>query len=593
MKKTITYCLVFFAATVAQAQFFLRGSVKDEKYANIKNAGIRVHSTNSFYLSGSDGCFGFVTAYMYDSITVSADGYEPQTLKVKADVSQNILLKISELVTFRNRPRLISYTKDAKNAQRYNPFVSDETYFKLIENEFIKSADYPHTSFSLNVNKASYSNVRRFINMQSKVPPDAVRTEEIINYFNLGYTEPDGKEIFRIGSSLTACPWNAKQNLLFLNVSAKKISLDKKPPGNFVFLIDVSGSMDMPNRLPLLKEAFQLFVKNLRSVDKVSIVTYGGTVGVWLEPTPGSEHEKINRSIEVLNAAGDTPGESAILAAYKVAKAAFIPGGNNRVILATDGDFNVGQTSEKALDELITRERQTGIYLTCLGVGMGNLKDSKLQTLAKRGNGNYAYIDNLQEAEKVLVQELTETLYAVADDAFISVEFNPARVKAYRLIGFDNKRDAVQDANSFLEGGEIGSGSSIMAVFQIEPADSLISRDKQTMKNNIGLVHLKFKESGDTINEPRTISHWLPEHIKIADSTGKTELFASALAMFGMKLKQSSFLGKATWNDVLKTAENSADKTNFLQNDFLRLLRKTIDIYEPGRNRKRKKSNTE
>lgn len=588
MKTLIAYCLFFFAACNADAQYFLRGSVRDEKNYAIRSAKIYLHSSKAFYSSGSDGSFGIITSALYDSVTVSIEGFEQQTLRVKSDVWQSITLKAATAVIFKNRPKLISFTKDAKNSHRYNPFISDETYFKLVENEFVKAPEYPHTSFSLNINKASYSNVRRFINMSSKVPPDAVRTEEMLNYFNLGYEQPSGTDVFRIRSSLTVCPWNKKEQLLYLNISAKKLNIEKKVPGNFVFLIDVSGSMDMPNRLPLLKEAFQLFVKNLRPIDKVSIVTYGGTVGVWLQPTYGNEQEKINRSIEVLNAAGDTPGESAITAAYKLAKANFIPGGNNRIILATDGDFNVGQTSEKALDELITKERKTGIYLTCLGVGMGNLKDSKLQTLANRGNGNYAYIDNLQEAEKVLVQELTETLYAVADDAFVNMEFNPARVKAYRLIGFDNKRDAVQDQDSFLDGGEIGSGSSILAIFEIVPADTLTGIQDVNMKDNIGLLHLRFKEPGDTLSEPRQISAWLPGRLAIADSSGKSEMFAAAVAMYAMKLKQSPYM-KASWNDILETAEKSADKSAYLQNEFIQVLQKTMEVYNAGRKKKRRK----
>ncbi len=407
------------------------------------------------YTTGTDGSFGISTPFPYDSLAVSMDGYETQTMRVKADSWQNIVLKVSATVAAKNRPRLISISKDHRHENKFNAALGDETYFKLIENAPINTADFPNTGFSLNVNKASYSNVRRFINMGSKVPPDAVRTEEMVNYFNLDQDYPEGKEMFKIKSRLTSCPWNAGSQLLFINVNARKIDLENVPPGNFVFLIDVSGSMDMPNRLPLLKAAFQLFAKNLREVDKVSIVIYGGSVAVWLQPTAGNETTKICKAIEALEAAGDTPGERALQTAYKVAESSFITGGNNRIILATDGDFNVGQSSERALDELITKERQSGVYLTCLGVGMGNFKDSKLQTLAKRGNGNYAYLDDLHEAEKVLVYELAETLYAVADNTFLNINFNPAMVKRYRLIGFDNKKDAIAEPDNELEGGEI------------------------------------------------------------------------------------------------------------------------------------------
>ena len=585
MKKLIAYCLISCIVLQAYPQYYLRGTVRDNKNIALSDAKIYLYSSKMPCVSDASGSFGINSPVLYDSITVSLDGYEPQTLRVKTDAWQNILLKISADAVFRNRPRLISFTKDKRHQSRFNPIISDETYFKLVENEFIKAAAYPTTGFSLNVNKASYSNVRRFINMQSRVPPDAVRIEEMVNYFNLGFTKPRGDDIFNMYSNIAPCPWNAKERLLFLSISAKKLDLDKKPPGNFVFLIDVSGSMDMPNRLPLLKAAFQLFVKNLRPVDKISIVTYGGTVGVWLPPTPGSEQKKISDAIEILTAAGDTPGAQAIQVAYKLAMSSFIPDGNNRVILATDGDFNVGQVSEKELDELITKERKSGVYLTCLGVGMGNFKDSKLQTLAKRGNGNYAYLDDLHEAEKVLVYELTETLYAVADDAYINVEFDPAKVSAYRLIGFDNKKEAVQDNSSDLDGGEIGSGSSTMAVFEIVPAEGVQFTDSSA--GSLGMLNLKYHDAGDSLNCESQVALAIPA--RASDSVSHCIKFATAVAMYGMKLKESPYLNKASWDDVKMVAEAAADKTEMLQNDFLTLLDKTISVYEPNRKKKKNK----
>ncbi len=566
-----------------QAQYFLRGGISDEKKRPLQNVKIFLHSSKKGYTTDHGGSFGISTSKQYDSITVSLDGFEKQILSVKTDVWQNVVLKVSVATLIKTKPKLISFTKDANRKQRFNPFVSDETYFKLVENEFVNASSFPNTAFSLNVNKASYSNVRRFINMKSKVPPDAVRVEEMVNYFNLAYKKPDGKDIFKIESTITACPWNKKNELLFIQLSAKKIDLDKIPAGNFVFLIDVSGSMDMPNRLPLIKEAFQLFVKNLRPIDKVSIVTYGGMVGTWLAPTTGDEKQKISDRLELLEAAGDTPGESAIEAAYKMARATFIPGGNNRVILATDGDFNVGQTSEKALDELITRQRESGIFLTCLGVGMGNFKDSKLQTLAKRGNGNYAYLDNLQEAEKVLVQELTETLYAVANNAFINIQFNPSRVSNYRLIGFDNKREAVLDGSSDLDGGEIGSGSSNMAIFELTP----VQNGNTTFTPDIGKLQLKFHDVKDKTQTLQQTDFTIEGQIN--DSTDKCIKFASAVAMYGLKLKESNYINKASWSEVKAVAESAADRTIFLQTEFLKLLEKTIEIYDSGKKKKKKK----
>ena len=565
----------------AKSQFYLRGIISDEKNYKLANAKIYLHSSKSFYVSAYDGSFGIPSKNRYDSVTIQLSGYKTQTLSVKTDIWLAVVLKFNAATVSKYKPKLISYTKNAKETSRYNPFVSDETYFKLVENEFVKAEQFPNTGFSLNVNKAAYSNVRRFINTESKVPPDAVRIEEMINYFNLDYESPEADDIFKIKSAVTSCPWNTKSKLLFLKLSAKKIDLNNIPPSNFVFLIDVSGSMDMPNRLPLLKEAFQLFVKNLRSVDKISIVTYGGVVGTWLEPTSGEEKEKINNALELLTAAGDTPGESAIAAAYKLAASTFITDGNNRVILATDGDFNVGQTSEKALDELISKKKESGIYLTCLGVGMGNYKDSKLETLAKRGNGNYAYLDDLHEAEKVLVHELTETLYAVADNAFINVVFDNKQVSNYRLIGFDNKRDAVQDTSSDLDGGEIGSGSSTMAMFEIVPTTNFDT------KSYFGKLNLKFHKPKAHTDEMQEINYDIPSNT--LDSITNGEKFATAIAMYGLKLKESPYLKNTGWNDIRLVAEAAVYKNNFLQNDFLKLLEKSIKIYEPNKKKKKNK----
>ena len=579
MKKLLLYLIFCLFAFNTNAQFYLRGIVQDEKNISLNAAKILLHSSKIGAITDHNGSFGINTALQYDSITITLDGFEKQIIKVKTDVWQTIVLKISTATLIKNKPKLISFTKDASLKARFSPYISDETYFKLVENEFVTTYNYPNSAFSLNVNKASYSNVRRFVNMKMTVPVDAVRIEEMVNYFNLAYEKPTGSNILNISSTLSACPWNTKNQLLFLKLSAKKIELDKIPAGNFVFLIDVSGSMDMPNRLPLLKQAFQLFVNNLRAIDKVSIITYGGIVGTWLSPTAGSEKEKINKSLELLEAAGDTPGESAIEAAYKMASSNFIVGGNNRVILATDGDFNVGQITEKALDELITKQRETGIYLTCLGVGMGNFKDSKLQTLAKRGNGNYAYLDDLHEAEKVLVKELTETLYAVAEDAYINIQFNAEAVDSYRLVGFDNKKEAVQDASSDLDGGEIGSGGSTIAIFEIVPT---IQQKKISI---IGNLILQFHDVKDKEKNVQKIDFNISAQL---DTTNKAIKFAAAVVMYGLKLKESTYINKASWNAVKALAEAAADKTVFLQNDFLTLIDKTIEVYEPNRKKKKK-----
>jgi Ca-activated chloride channel family protein len=428
--------------------------------------------------------------------------------------------------------------------------------------------------------------VRRFLNTYSTVPPDAVRTEELLNYFNLHYREPEAQDIFKIESQLTNCPWDENKQLLYLNINARKINLNMVPPGNFVFLIDASGSMDMPNRLPLLKAAFQLFVKNLRPIDTVSIVTYGGTVGVHLRPTSGAEKEKIIQSIEELEASGDTPGEAAIMTAYQVARSTFIKGGNNRVILATDGDFNVGLTSEKAMDELITKEKQGGVFLTCLGVGMGNFKDSKLETLAKRGNGNYAYLDDIKEAEKVLVKELTQTFYGVADNVYMNMQFNARWVKEYRLIGFDNKRDAVADSTIEIEGGEIGSGSSTLAVFEIVPTDERMLTGDIMDNNGIAKMSLRYNLCSDTIN--LLLEKVCPLNFMEFKNLDREFQFATAVTMFGLKIKQSKYINDAEWTDIETIAAAAHDPNDYLQTQFLDLVAKAKKIYKGKKNKKSK-----
>ena len=529
------------------------------------------------------GGFGISTTAPYDSVTLNLDGYEPGIFRVNSQQWQTLNLKTLPDNVRRNKPRLISVTRDQNQGTKFRWFVSDETYFQLVENEMVNTKDFPNTGLSLNVNKASYSNIRRFLNMSSTVPPDAVRTEELLNYFNLHYHEPENGQVFGIESQLTTCPWDAQKQLLLLNVNAKKTPIDKVPPGNFVFLIDASGSMDMPNRLPLLKAAFQMFVKNLRVIDTVSIVCYGGTVGIWLQPTGGAEKEKILQSIEKLEANGDTPGEAAIMTAYKLAQSTFIKGGNNRVILATDGDFNVGVTSEQALDELITREKQGGIFLTCLGVGMGNFKDSKLETLAKRGNGNYAYLDDINEAEKVLVKELTQNFFTVADDVYMNIRFDPKKIKGYRLIGFDNRKDAVTDKLIELEGGEVGSGNSVMAIFEILPDSAQGSlTDPGTA---LARLDIRYHHSNDSTRQQ--VNYNCPANLIEFKDIDKELQFAVSVTMFGLKLKQSKYIKEADWDQIQAIAALSYDPQVYLQAEFLHLIEKARKIYITKKKRKK------
>ncbi|MDB5278863.1 MAG: von Willebrand factor type [Ferruginibacter sp.] len=559
----------------ANAQYYLRGEIKNEKSELLQNVKILLHSDKNVYYSGTSGGFGISCHSSYDSVTLIADGYETKSFGVKTDIFQQLILKSLSANVTKNRPKLISVTKDRDFSSTYTWYVSDESYFSLVENETVDVNKFPNSAFSLNINKASYSNIRRFLTTKSLVPPDAVRIEELLNYFNLHYREPSKNEVFSLESQLSDCPWNAESKLLFLNVNARKLDMDKVPPSNLVFLIDASGSMDLPNRLPLVKAAFQMLIKNLRAIDTVSIVAYGGSVSVWLPPTSGAEKQKITASIEELTASGDTPGESAIRMAYGLAERSFIKGGNNRVILATDGDFNVGEVTEKALDELITKEKKSGVYLTCLGVGMGNFKDSKLETLAKRGNGNYAYLDNITEAEKVLVKEVTQTFFSVADDVFLNVHFNPAVIKDYRLIGFDNKRDAIADSSGELEGGDIGSGNSVLAIFEVTPKNDF-AVDSGTM---ISPASVSLKYTLPATKNRREIKFDCPANYQSFNNIDKEYQLGASIAMFGMKLRQSKYFPITDWTETERIATNAYNPDSYLQKQFVQLIGMAKKIY--------------
>jgi Ca-activated chloride channel family protein len=567
----------------AQSQYYVRGEIRDEMNNPLSNARILLHSTGYVYSSGSSGSFGIMTTLKADSFSISLEGYQPLSLRLEASKYHSLVLKTLATSASLHKNRLLSLTRNLQQEDRRKWSIGSETYNSLRENDFVPAQKYPETGFAINTDKASYSNVRRFLNMNTTVPPDAVRTEELLNYFNFGYIPPPHDSVFGFQSYLSDCPWNAENQLLALRISARKIDPEKIPPSNLVFLIDVSGSMDMPNRLPLLKSAFTLLVNNLREKDTISIVVYGSTIGVWLQPTSGKEKEKIRKSIEELYPGGSTPGESGIRAAYNLAKSQFIKGGNNRVILATDGDFNVGQTSEDELEKLITQHQQWGIYLTCLGVGMGNYKDSKLEVLAKKGNGNFAYLDNENEAEKVLVKELTQTLYSVADNAFLNIQFNPDLVRQYRLIGFDNKYKALIDSANDVNGGEVGSGHSIVALFEINPV-FYTGNNPDKSKGPLATVNVYYKLPNDTLQRST-------RYQCASDSTPFNKLpncyrFASSVAMFAALLKESKYARNYSWTDVMRLATDSGNPNDAIQQEFINMIEKAKKIY--SRNKKRK-----
>ncbi len=576
--RCITLVCLLLIAAAADAQFYFRGEVKDATGSGLALVQIRLHSSNSFYSSGSTGGFGIPSSKTKDTVSFFLHGYEEKTVVLNSNEYNTVLLKPSAAISNPKR-RLLSVTRDKKEDTKGHYFTSGETYSSQVENSFNQTADYSSVGFAMNVDKASYSNIRRFINMNSRVPPEAVRIEEMLNYFPQPYQQPLPGKDFHVQSQLTDCPWNPSNRLLFLQLQARKINYDSLPPSNFVFLIDVSGSMDLPNRLPLLKTAFRMMVQNLRSIDTLSIMLYGGTVGIVLQPTGGNEKEKIMSVIDSLAAGGDTPGESAIRQAYRLAQSKFIQGGNNRVILATDGDFNVGESSEEALMQLITQKQQTGIYLTCIGVGMGNYKDSKLEALAKKGNGNFAYLDNVMEAEKVLVKELMQTLYVVVDDAYLNTVFQASQVKRYRLIGFDNRKDVLADSASILEGGEIGTGHTVTAVFEVE-----LEKDHNN-EQPLAEAELRYQSVETKMRVEDKLQ--LPFNYQSLYRVDSIYRFAAAVTMFGLMLKQSPYIKEPNWDALINLLTTCVNPKDYWQNEMLTLVRKAKELYKPTKERRR------
>ncbi|CAM3482677.1 vWA domain-containing protein [Aequorivita lipolytica] len=473
----------------------------------------------------------------------------------------------------------------SRSYENNNRVSDNESYGRIEENIFKSVGTAPLSTFSIDVDKAGYSNIRRMLNNGQKVPEDAVKIEEMVNYFAYNYPQPKGKDPFSITADIVNSPWNQDAKLVRIGLKGKDISLNNVPPSNLVFLLDVSGSMNDPNKLPLLKAALNVLVDRLREKDKVSIVVYAGAAGLVLPPTSGAEKQLIRNAIENLSAGGSTAGGAGIELAYKVAAENFSKGGNNRVILATDGDFNVGASSDRSMEDLIEEKRKSGVFLTCLGFGMGNYKDSKLETLANKGNGNHAYIDTMQEAQKVLGTEFFGTLYTIAKDVKIQVEFNPAKVQAYRLIGYENRllndedfKDDTKDA------GELGSGHTVTALYEIIPVGvkSKYLKDidnlkytKQTSQNytdEMLTVKFRYKEPDGDVS--KLIVKTVKDENSSMESASEDLKFSAAVALFGMQLRNSDFINTKKKEDVIALAEAGKGSDNDgYRAEFIRLVK--------------------
>jgi len=460
-----------------------------------------------------------------------------------------------------------------------------EEYAHIKENNFKEVKTSPLSTFSTDVDTASYANTRRYLSVNNQLPPKgAVRIEELLNYFSYDYKQPKSKYPFEINTRVGETFWNKNSKIIQIGLQTKKPNIAKLPPSNLVFLLDVSGSMSDPNKLPLLKKSLKLLVKQLRPVDRVSIVVYAGAAGLVLDRARGDEREKIIKALDRLNAGGSTAGGAGIKLAYKVALKAFIKGGNNRVIIATDGDFNVGQSSESALVDMIEKKRKSGVFLTVLGFGMGNYKDSKMEKLADKGNGNYAYIDNLLEAKKVLVTQMSGTLYTVAKDVKVQVEFNPALVYSYRLIGYENRALANEDFNDDKkDAAEIGMGHRVTAMYEIilQGKQNKPKVDKlkyQTTKmtdsansKELATVKIRYKKPDGKIST-RMSKAIIMSDSDISDSDFN---FAQSVAGFAMLLTNSKYKGQIKFVDIIKLAKSSKGKdSEGYRAEFIKMVEK-------------------
>lgn len=471
------------------------------------------------------------------------------------------------------------------------PF-NTEDYDNIVENKFLATTQNPLSTFSIDVDEASYSNVRRYLENGTIPPAGAVRIEEMINYFDYYYPQPVNGDPFTVNTEISECPWNTQHKLVHIGLQGKEVPLDNLPASNMVFLVDVSGSMDEPNKLPLVQASMNMLADQLREKDKVSIVVYAGSAGLVLPPTSGSNKTKIKEAINNLEAGGSTAGGQGIELAYKTAKENFIVNGNNRIILATDGDFNVGASSDDELIRLIERERKSGVYLSVLGYGMGNYKDNKMQQLADKGNGNHSYIDNINEAKKVLVTEFGSTLFTIAKDVKIQIEFNPSKVQAYRLVGYENRMLASEDFNDDLkDAGELGSGHTVTALYEVIPVgvqdnftktvDPLKyqSNDKKfvTATDEIMTIKLRYKKPDEDISK-LIVHSVLDNHVDVANTSDNFR-FSAAVAEFGLLLRSSDYKQQSTYSQVVKMAKSAkGNDENGYRSEFIRLVQSATSL---------------
>jgi len=587
------------------------GSVTDEKGQAVPFATVKVKGTTTGAAADSRGIYQISAPSGNAILQFSALGYENLEVSINGRNSIHVILKTANLKTedvIVNRAPGLKVKENRKYgapAPLTSGYISrDETYYrpdkdgeyidynregydKITENRFLKATDNPLSTFSIDVDAAAYSNIRRFINNSQLPPAGAVRIEEMVNYFKYEYPQPTNGDPFSINTEISDAPWNKDHKLVLIGLQGKKIPTENLPASNLVFLIDVSGSMQTAERLPLVKSSLKMLVDQLRQEDKISIVVYAGAAGLALPPTSGADKTKIKDAIDQLEAGGSTAGGAGIKLAYRVAAENFVKKGNNRVILCTDGDFNVGESSDDAMERLIEQERKSGVFLTVLGYGMGNYQDAKMQKLADKGNGNHAYIDGIAEAKKVLVNEFGGTLFTIAKDVKLQVEFNPAKVQGYRLIGYENRMLAKEDFNDDKkDAGELGSGHTVTALYEIIPVgikssflqkvDSLKYQPniQALSKTNYNeeIMTVKFRYKAPDGDVSKLMEHPVKDNQISIASTSSNFRFAAAVAEFGMLLRNSEYKSSASFNNVLNMARKAkgTDEEGY-RAEFIRL----------------------
>ena len=588
MKNAILIISLILLAVSGTSARTITGTIVDSNNNPLPGVSINLKGTHSGTVSDINGAFTMTVPDDKAILVFSYVGFHTEEVKVTGNAPLTVIM--TEDLTALDEVVVIGYgaqkcenlagsvagvqfssTPSFRRSKAYCPTAQEfntEGYSAIHENGYKSPVQEPLSTFSIDVDAASYSNVRRFITQGQQPVPDAVRIEEMINYFDYDYPQPKDGHPFAIISELGECPWNRDHILLHIGLQGEKMRNGEIPPSNLVFLLDVSGSMDSPNKLPLLKKAMRMLVSQLRAEDRVAIVVYAGSSGLILPSTPGCQKERIICALENLHAGGCTAGAAGLKLAYQVAEENFVEDGNNRIILATDGDFNVGPSSNAEMERMIETYRNKGIFISVTGFGMGNLKDDKMEIIADKGNGNYFYIDNLMEAKKVFINEFSSTLYTIAKDVKIQIEFNPAYVKEYRLVGYENRLLNEEDfENDKKDAGELGAGHTVTALYEIVPANG-----HDAMQGRLRYQHSEFSEDASGSHELATIkfrykrpdgdksiliTEIIPHISKPIVHTSDNFRFSAAVAGFGMLLRDSEFKGSMTYSKVLGLARGA------------------------------------